>query len=483
MVLGRRILVQLAFFAVITLVAGSIMVFNYMGLPKLWFGVGYYTVTVELPAAGGLYKNANVTYLGTGVGEVEAVRLDDTGVEAVLSLKSGIDIPNDSSAEVHSVSSVGEQYVALIPHSDDGVPLKNGDVIGRARTSIAPDVSELLDATNRGLEAIPRDNLQTAVDEASIAVGGLGPDLARLVKGSTALAIDARENLDSLTNLIDNSQPILDSQSESGGSIEAWAANLATVTQELEDQNSAVSGVLDNGPGAADEVRALFDRLQPTLPVLLTNLVTVGEVAVTYQPALEQFLVLLPSAVEIVQGAGLTNRDTKPDYKGAFLSFNLNLNLPPPCTTGYLPPAQARTAALTDYPDRPSGDLYCRVPQDAMFNVRGARNYPCMTRPGKRAPTVKMCESNEDYVPLNDGYYWKGDPNATTSGQGVPQMRPGDGDVAIAAPPPPPIAVAEYDAETGTYMGPDGRTYTQTDLARSTHEQTWQSMLLPPGGG
>ena len=58
-------------------------------------------------------------------------------------------------------------------------------------------------------------------------------------------------------------------------------------------------------------------------------------------------------------------------------------------------------------------------------NVRGVRNIPCETKPGKRAPTVEMCESDEQYVPLNDGYNWKGDPNATLSGQGVPQYAPG----------------------------------------------------------
>ena len=60
-----------------------------------------------------------------------------------------------------------------------------------------------------------------------------------------------------------------------------------------------------------------------------------------------------------------------------------------------------------------------------MWNVRGAKNTPCVTRPGKRAPTVKMCESDEQYVPLNDGDNWKGDPNATLSGQDIPQLPPG----------------------------------------------------------
>ena len=32
--------------------------------------------------------------------------------------------------------------------------------------------------------------------------------------------------------------------------------------------------------------------------------------------------------------------------------------------------------------------------------VRGARNYPCMGHPGKRAPTVEICDSDKPYEPL-----------------------------------------------------------------------------------
>jgi phospholipid/cholesterol/gamma-HCH transport system substrate-binding protein len=359
-------------------------------------------------------------------------------------------------------------------------------VIPQDRTRVPTDVNKVLDATNRGLAAIPRDNLKTAVDEAYIAVGGLGPEISRLLHGGTALAIDARKNLDPLTTLIDQSKPILDTQTDTSGSIQAWASNLATITDQLQSQDTAVAGILEKGPGAADEVRALFDRLRPTLPIVLANLVSIGEVAVTYQPSLEQLLVLLPQGTATTAAVGVAKRNTKQDYMGDYLFLNLNLNLPPPCTTGFLPAQQRRSPTFEDYPDRPAGDVYCRIPQDAPFNVRGARNLPCETVPGKRAPTVKLCESNENYVPLNDGYNWKGDPNATLSGQPIPQLPPGSPPAQAVPPPgpaPPPIAAAEYDPATGTYVGPDGRVYTQSNLARSaTEEQTWQTMLLPPTG-
>ncbi len=480
MPLTRRIRIQLAIFATVALIGGAIMVFGYIKLPAI-IGIGHYQVTVELPEAGGLYPSGNVTYRGTEVGRVESTHLTDTGVAAVLSLKSGIDIPSDLDAQVHSQSAVGEQYVALLPRRDSP-PLKDGDVIPMDRTSVPPDINSLLDSMNSGLAAIPRDNLKTALDEAYTAVGGLGPDISRLVTGASTLAIDARKNLDPLLTLIDQSKPVLDAQTDSSDSVQAWAAHLATITQQLQNNDTAVRGVLQHGAPAAEEVRQLFDRLQPTLPTVLANLVSVGEVAVTYQPGVEQLLVLLPQAAATVQATGVANRNTKQDYNGTFLSFNLRLNLPPPCSTGFLPAQQQRVPSLEDFPDRPAGDLYCRVPQDSPNNVRGARNTPCTTRPGKRAPTVKMCESDENYVPLNDGYAWKGDPNATLSGQSVPQLPPGT-PPAQGAPAPPPIAAAEYDPATGTYVGPDGQVYTQANLARGAEEeQTWQTMLLPPKG-
>jgi phospholipid/cholesterol/gamma-HCH transport system substrate-binding protein len=441
---------------------------------------------LQLPDTGGLYPRGNVTYRGTQVGIVKSVNLTDAGVAAELSLDSGIKIPADVEAEVHSQSAIGELYVTLLPRSGDGPVLTDGDVIPEDRTRVPTDVNAVLDATNRGLAAIPRDNLKTAVDEAYVAFGGLGPELSRLVQGGTALAIDARKNLDPLTTLIDQSKPILDAQTETAGSIQAWASNLATITDQLQSQDTAVAGILDKGPGAADEVRALFDRLQPTLPIVLANLVSIGEVAVTYQPSLEQLLVLLPQGTATTQAIGVAKRNTKQDVEGDYLTLNLNLNLPPPCTTGFLPAQQRRSPSFEDYPDRAAGDVYCRIPQDAPFNVRGARNLPCVTVPGKRAATVKQCESNENYIPLNDGWNWKGDPNATLSGQPIPQLRPGSPPAQAAPPPgpaPPPIAAAEYDPATGTYVGPDGRVYTQSNLARSaTEEQTWQTMLLPPTG-
>ena len=105
---------------------------------------------------------------------------------------------------------------------------------------------------------------------------------------------------------------------------------------------------------------------------------------------------LLPSAVAIEQAA----RGAKPSRRVRPMGdFALTIDDPPICTVGFMPPNTWRSPDdLTDI-DTPDG-LYCKLPQDSPLAVRGARNYPCMGHPGKRAPTVEICNSDKPFMPL-----------------------------------------------------------------------------------
>lgn len=53
-----------------------------------------------------------------------------------------------------------------------------------------------------------------------------------------------------------------------------------------------------------------------------------------------------------------------------------------------------------------------------MFNVCGVCNIFCEIVLGKCVFIVKLCESDELYLLLNDGYNWKGDFNVMVLGLG-----------------------------------------------------------------
>ena len=214
--LNRRTWIQLAILTLVTVVSCGAMAFNFMKLPQTLFGVGEYNVTVDLPQSGGLYETSVVTYRGTDVGQVKSVEVTATGVRAVLALRSGVKVPSGVQASVHSRSAIGEQYIELtpLPGNDGEHPrqLRAGDIIPAGHVDVPVDIGHLLDMTNRALQAIPRDNLHTVIDETNKAVNGLGPELSRIVDGSTALAISGGQTVDPLAALIDQSPAVLNSQ-------------------------------------------------------------------------------------------------------------------------------------------------------------------------------------------------------------------------------------------------------------------------------
>ena len=392
--LTRFVRIQLAIFAIVGIIGIIAMVLFYIQVPTL-LGIGRMTVTLELPATGGLYRFSNVTYRGVQVGKVTAVALTANGAKATLSLGTSPKIPANLHADVLSVSAVGEQYVDLRPRTDSAPYLRNGSVIAMRDTTIPQAVGPLLDQVNALIQSLPKDKIGQLLDESFQAFNGAGYDLGSLSDSTSRISADANSVVDRTRTLTEDTGPLLDSQAKTADSVRTWARSLAGISDVVATDDSRVRTVLQNGPGAADEASRLFEQIKPTLPVLLANLTTIGQIGVTYHASLEQLLVLLPPSDAYIQTAASFNH---PDgwSRG---DFALTIDDPPICTVGFLPASQWRSPSdLTDI-DTPDG-LYCKLPQDSPLSVRGARNYPCMGHPGKRAPTVEICNSDKPYMPL-----------------------------------------------------------------------------------
>jgi phospholipid/cholesterol/gamma-HCH transport system substrate-binding protein len=415
--LTRFVRNQLIIFIIASIIGIMVMLFAYMQVPTL-LGVGRLKVTLELPAAGGLYRFGNVTYRGVQVGKVTEVKLTDTGAEATLSLDTSPKIPADLQADVLSVSAIGEQYVDLRPRTDAAPYLQDGSRIPVANTTIPQEVGPMLEQVNKLVSSIPGDRIGDLLDETFKAFNGAGPDFQSLIDSGAKITGDVNGASDQLRGLIDDSGPLLDSQAETTDSIRTWARSLAGISGQLAQNDPEVRAILQRGPGFAQEVSGLLNDIKPTLPILLANLTTVGQILVTYNPSLEQLLVITPAIVAAEQAFGLPVNNPTGLPTG---DFALTVTDPPACTVGFLPPSQWRNPEDMTSIDTPNG-LYCKLPQDSPISVRGARNYPCMGHPGKRAPTVELCDDPKGYQPLAIRQHSIGpypfDPNLVS--QGVP---------------------------------------------------------------
>jgi len=518
--LTRFVWRQLITFGIIAVITAIALGWYYLRVPTA-MGIGQYTLKAELPTSGGLYKTANVTYRGQTIGRVTAVEPTETGVRATMSIGDRYKIPVDASANVHSVSAVGEQYLDLVSTGNPGKFFSPGQTITKA--SVPADIGPALDAANRGLAVLPKEKISQLLDETAQAVGGLGPALQRLVDATQAIAGDFRTNISDIDDIIENSAPILDSQVDSREAIKRWSHNLNVLAAQTAQNDQHVQSILNQGAPTADQVNSVFNDVRDSLPQTLANLEIVLEMLKRYQKGVEQILVFLPQNV----AAGQTETVAFPGY--ALLDTALTINQPPPCMTGFLQASQWRSPADTSLAPLPSG-TYCKIPQDFPANVvRGARNIPCVDVPGKRAATPRECRDPKPYIPAGTNP-WYGDPNqirncpapgarcdqpvdpghvipAPSVNTGLnpapadrlppggqtpppisdPLQRPGSGTVecngqqpnpCVYVPGGPPAAV--YSPMSGEVVGPDGSKYSLSNSS-NTGDQGWKDMLGPAG--
>ncbi|WP_319435703.1 MlaD family protein [Mycobacterium sp. RTGN5] len=523
--LTRFVRIQLIIFTIASVIGAGAMIFTYMQVPTL-LGIGRITVTLELPASGGLYRFGNVTYRGIQVGRVTAVTPTVAGAEATLSLDTSPKIPADLRAEVRSVSAVGEQYVDLYPRTDSPPYLQDGSVIAARDATIPQPVGPMLDQLSALVGSIPKDKLSGLLNESYNGLNGAGFDLGSLFDSASRLSGDLKGVAGQTRTLIEDTRPLLDSQVETTDAIRQWSRSLAGFTGQIVTNDPQVRNILQTAPGALDEASRLLEQVKPTLPVLLANLTSIGQIGVTYHDSIRQLLVLLPPYVASLQAGGPMNNE----LGMALGEFGLSIGDPPACTTGFLPPSQWRSPADLSDIDTPDG-LYCKLPQDSPIAVRGARNFPCMDRPGKRAPTVQICDSDQPFEPLAQHQHVLGpyplDPNLISQGippdsrvnpdanifgplEGTPRppdapavagsAAPGSPALPPDAPMPPPAAAGEpsvapssfgtngsgaapavsaatYNPSTGEYALPNGEVFRQPDLADPGAHKTWKDLF------
>src|ERR1041385_1655502 len=133
---NRRIVANLAVF---TIIAGA---FVYWALTSILHVAALehpFTVKADFPAAFGVLKNSEVTYLGTQIGEVRTTRRIPHGVEVVMAFKKNTHVPSDADVQIARKSAIGEPFVNFTPAAgtNGGGPfLRSGDTVPIDRASV-----------------------------------------------------------------------------------------------------------------------------------------------------------------------------------------------------------------------------------------------------------------------------------------------------------------------------------------------------------
>lgn len=349
---GTRI--RIAAFLVLSAVGIVYVTAAYLGFVDRVLGRGL-TVQATLPTSGGLYEGSEVTYRGVKIGKVSRMTATADGVSLDLALREGTRLPLDSPMYVHNLSAVGEQYLDFEPPDDKPPYAGEGDTLEGTAESLPVDEGDLLVELNSFVSSVDKRNLQVVVRELGTMFHDTGRPLQQLLDSGSTFVDEASAHTTETRALLDDGLTVLRTQEREGENIRSFSRDLAKITDSLRESDADLRDTLSDTPPTAREIDKLLTDLEPTLPVLLGNATSVGQVGVAHLAGLEQLLVVFPRVI----AGGFTG--TTPDgYGHVNLQFD---NSVPPCTQGYKPPSDWRPPSdLSDGPIFPAqctaGDPY-----------------------------------------------------------------------------------------------------------------------------
>ena len=454
----RTVKLQLLAFAILSVVGVVYTSATYIGFTERFINPPY-SVAVDLAESGGIFPNAEVTYRGVAVGRVGDLELLDDGVRVELRIKDGEKIPKDLKAIVQNKSAVGEQYVDLLPESDDGPYLTDGDRIAMDRTSTPIPPEELLLNLDRLVNSIGREELATVIDELGKGFNGAERSLQTLVDEGNKLTLAATEALPETIRLIEDGETVLDTQRASGTAIRSFADDLADLSAQLRDSDADLRRLFVTGQQSGAELSDFLARNQQNIGLLAGNLTSFSQVISARLPAVEQLMITYPVVVTggftVVPGDGTSHFGLVTEGE------------PQPCRKGY-----------ESTPRRSANDLrevganvkaYCAEPDGSEVNVRGSQNAPRF--PG----------SNYGNGTGNQAIADASARTATRSENGGPSRPINGGSSAQSSGAAP--RTSAYDPLTGTVFTGDGQQLTIGSTggqAAVLGEDSWKWLLLGP---
>lgn len=325
---------RLIAFVVLSAVGIVYVAGNYLGLVDRILGRGI-TVHATLPDSGGLFVGSEVTYRGAKVGKVSDMRVIPDGLLVDMKLEDGTRVPQDSPVFVNNLSAVGEQYIDFVPEDGKGPFAQEGFTFHGDEDSLPVGEDEVLVKLDAFVNSVDKENLSAVIKELGDLFNDTGRPLQKLIDGGSEFVEVASAHTEETIKLLDQGLKVLRTQQGQSENIKAFSRDLSALTGVLKRSDSNLRTILEMTPEAATQIDGLLQDLEPTIPVLLANMITTSQVAVNHLDGIEQLLVSFPLAV----ASGFTG--TPGDGWG-----HVNIQLaqsPGPCRgEGYMPVTEWR---------------------------------------------------------------------------------------------------------------------------------------------
>ncbi len=260
-----------------------------------------FTVHVEMPAAGGIYSDAYVTYRGVEVGKVSALHLHQNGVTADLAIDHGVKIPADVTASVRELTAAAEQYMDLVPPkatltaaASPGPYLQPGSVIPRNRVTVPVSVGTLLNTVNSLVDSLHASDLNTLSSALATGLQNAGSDLHSIIVNGDTLVNALQSAIPGTTRLINAGNTVLSTFNGTNNDFQDFSANLNALSAQVAKSNSDFVALLRNGATASQTLTQFLNQNGGPMVSLINDLSSATNVAYARRAAFQALFQVLP---------------------------------------------------------------------------------------------------------------------------------------------------------------------------------------------
>ena len=144
-------------------------------------------LSMSVPDVNGLVAGSNVLLRGVRIGKVTQVDTSARAATIDFYVEGDQHIPADSDVRLENLSALGETYIALMPRTDSGPMLSDGQHLAAESIAVPPSISKVATSVVRVLNQLDPGQLARTVAEADAALPDPEQVLPNLARASTLL--------------------------------------------------------------------------------------------------------------------------------------------------------------------------------------------------------------------------------------------------------------------------------------------------------
>lgn len=229
----------------------------------------------------GLVVDSNVLLRGVPVGKVTNITGSLDGATVDFYIDGHFRVPVDSDVRIDNLSSLGETYIGLVPKTQDGPVLRDGQHIATSRVIQPPSITELAVSVTRVLNQLDPNAVERILGESDTALPDPDSALPNLSHAGKLLRTTAVDMHGHGRVLLSNFQTLLRNAGWLGPAIAGSTPGLQYLyvgfKRDLDGIGAMIWGVDGNNLVMLTALNTLLSRIQKLLDSNGGDLKVLGE--------------------------------------------------------------------------------------------------------------------------------------------------------------------------------------------------------------